>query len=142
MFSSLRIARQLDWHVLIRLAQNRCVRTAQGDDKVLDWMRRHPPVAMISLSRPAEQGRPKREVVLGVAYDVGWLRAPRTGAERHHPAQQVWCVRAYELQTGGQELEWVLLSTLPVITIEQALEQWNDPPGADQEARHFAPVSP
>ncbi|MDL2342987.1 IS4 family transposase [Deinococcus sp. MIMF12] len=122
-FSYLRIARQLDWHVLIRLAQNRCVRTAQGDDKILDWMRRHPPVSTISLSRPAEQGRPKCEVVLGIAYDVGWLYAPKNGAERHHPAQQVWCVRAYDLATGGQELEWVLLSTLPVTTIDQALEK-------------------
>ena len=122
-FSDLRIARSLRWQVVMRVAQNRCVETNEGSQRLMEWMRAKPPVTTTLL----KYRDPKTHVVtpaqLGIAFDTCQLCAPRNGPKRGFPAQRVWCIRAFDLATSGDAVEWLLVSTLPCLTVEAALER-------------------
>ncbi|WP_407543473.1 IS4 family transposase (plasmid) [Deinococcus radiomollis] len=122
-FSYLRTARSLQWQVLMRVAQNRRVETSEGPQRLMEWMRAKVPVTTTVLHVRDPQTHSIAAVRLGITFDTCHVCAPRNGPERGFPAQQVWCVRAFDLETAGEKLEWILVSTLPIETVEDALER-------------------
>lgn len=75
------------------------------------------------LALPRQGSRPARTACLGIRYAAVTLLAP-TG-HKGSPAIPVWAVYAQEQDTppGVKPLEWLLLTTLPVTSVEGAVEK-------------------
>ena len=99
-------------------------RQLQGEQARLWQTLEAQPVAGIRVMQVPRQGnRAAREAHLAIRYAAVGLLAPsgHVGA----PAIAVWAVYAQEQHapTGAKPLEWLLLTTLPVTSFEQALEK-------------------
>lgn len=120
-FGYVRQAQAQQWDVLLRVAQNRVVITPQGEsEKLLDWARSLRAQTTKSVTLRGRDGKPKREVSMKVAFSPVKLCAPQQGAERGQSPISGWVVRCWA--EGGQDLEWVLLTTVPVNNAKQAEE--------------------
>ncbi len=73
---------------------------------------------------PAEHARKARTARVALSYGPLRLLAPDK-REHELPSLDLWVVRVWELDApeGVEPLEWVLLTSLPVETVEQAWER-------------------
>jgi Transposase DNA-binding/Transposase DDE domain len=118
-FSYVRQAREHRWDVLLRVAQNRVMLTPQGEQaKLLAWARTLAAQTTKSVILRGRDGKPKREVELQLSWSTVRLCAPRFGVERGQEPIAGWVVRCWA--EGEEDLEWVLFTTVPVQTIEDA----------------------
>lgn len=122
-FEYLQDAWDAGYQTLARACQNR--RVWLDDDRtdyLLSAMRALPATARRRLHRPARGGQAAETMELSVAWQPLRIRPPRAVAKHAGPdaALEVWCVRAWNT---AAELEWILISTLPVTTAEQAFER-------------------
>lgn len=128
-------------HFVIRAAQDRCV--DERVEEVAPALKRRkrkatdPPQAHLfetvrswaacdqqDLEVPAEHERKARTARVAISYGQLRLLAPD---KREHllPSMRVWVVRVWELDApeGVEPLEWVLLTSLPVESVEPAWER-------------------
>jgi hypothetical protein len=126
MFPFFQACRSTQTHFLVRAAQNR--RVQESEDEIsysLTQARSWPSQASRPFEVPARHGRQARWTQLQLAF--GQLRLlpprhePRTGKE----PMTVWVIRVWEEQAPDAEepLEWVLLTSVPTTTLEQAWER-------------------
>jgi hypothetical protein len=109
-FGFLREATAQGWHCLIRLCQDRGVRRADGTPTRLGrWLRSLPGQAIQTIALRGRDGQPKRTVPLQLAWAPVQICPPRNGPERHGDPVAGWVLRCW-----GEELEWLLFSTLPI----------------------------
>jgi hypothetical protein len=121
-FSFLREATGLGWHCLLRLCQDRAVRHADGTPvRLRRWVQTLPVQAEQTIELRGRDGVPKRTVVLQLAWAPVQLCAPRNGPERRGPPVAGWVLRCW-----GEELEWLLFTTLPIrdAATAQRYAQW------------------
>ncbi|MGA9992920.1 MAG: IS4 family transposase [Thiobacillaceae bacterium] len=110
--------------LLVRAEHNRQVQAEQG----LLWptLEAQPISGVQMLQVPRQGSRAAREARLAIRFAPVTLAAP-TGHKREAPLR-VWAVLAQEEQapTGVKPLQWLLLTTVPVDSFEQAIEklQW------------------
>lgn len=110
-FSYLRRAQAQGWDCLVRVAQNRVVVSAEGERTYLKPLARSlTPDAQKPLTLRGRDGHPQRTVMLNIAWTPVQVYPPKSGAERHHSVQSLWCIRCWEAQSEG--LEWILLTTV------------------------------
>lgn len=106
--------------VLIRAQHNRGVvegRAAQ----LREHMRAHD-AAQITVDVPRHGKRPSRKAECEVRFGSVILRAPLLKEEE--PALQgVWFIEVREISSAKEPILWRLLTTLPLTTLEQALEK-------------------
>jgi Transposase DNA-binding/Transposase DDE domain len=121
-FRYFRQARDAGWHVLARLCHDRTI--VELDDAsgqvqhLLPHLRGLAPAAAIALApTPKTPWRPA--LTLSVAWTRVRLLAPRKGPWCKAAALECWLVRAW---ASEPELEWLLLSTLPVDTADAATD--------------------
>jgi hypothetical protein len=121
-FGSMRQARAHGYHHLLRVAQNRRVTLADGTPSHLfAAARAQPAQAHRTVQLGGRGGQPARMVELAVSWTMLTVRAPR-----HNPSQKqaaalsCWCVRAW-----AEDLEWVLLASVPVADAAAAGERLN-----------------
>jgi hypothetical protein len=128
-------------HFVIRAAQDRCVQDKV--EEVAPPLKRRkrkagdPPQAHLfemvrgwvacdqqELEVPAEHERKARTATVAMSYGQLRLLAPDK-RENQLPSILVWVVRVWELDPpeGVEPLEWVLLTSLPVQSLEQAWER-------------------
>jgi hypothetical protein len=112
-FGFLREATDLGWHCLLRLCQDRAVRLRR-------WLRTLPAPAEQTSALRGRDGVPKRTVGLRLAGAPVQLCAPRNGPERGGAPVAGWVLRCW-----GEELEWLLCTTLPIP--DAATAQWYAP---------------
>ncbi len=133
--------RQQQTHFVIRAAQDRCV--DERVEEVAPPLKRRkrkagdPPQAHLwetvrgwaacdeqDLEVPAEHARKARTARVALSFGPLRLLAPDK-REHELPSLDVWVVRVWELHApeGVEPLEWVLLTSLPVETVEQAWER-------------------
>jgi Transposase DNA-binding len=133
--------RRQQTHFVIRAAQDRCV--DERVEEVAPPLKRRkrkasdPPQAHLwetvrgwvacdeqDLEVPAEHARKARTARVALSYGPLRLLAPDK-REHELPSLDVWVVRVWELNApeGVEPLEWVLLTSLPVETVEQAWER-------------------
>jgi hypothetical protein len=106
--------------LLIRASQNRCLANGQ---KLWEAAAAAPVLGEITFTIPATQTRPAREVTQTLRAASVVLKAPR-GKGKGTPAVRVTAVLAREETPpdGVEAIEWLLLTTCPVKTFEQACE--------------------
>ena len=116
-------AQKLGIDVLARAAYDRNV---DGDqEQVFATLASAPVLAHKYLALAATPKRKARTAKLEIRACPLALHSPRNGTARGRPALALWGVWAYELDApqGVQPLDWKLLTSVPVISAEDALER-------------------
>jgi hypothetical protein len=133
--------RQQQAHFVIRAAQDRCVdehveeaapalkrrRRTAGDPPqahLFETVRSWPAADEQELEVPAEHERKARTAHVALSYAPLRLLAPDK-REDELPSLDVWVVRVWELNApeGVEPVEWVLVTSVPVESVEQAWER-------------------
>ncbi len=117
-------ATQVDF--CIRVKENRRLAAWRVDDprRLLDQARQLPARGERHLDMPAQAGQPARSAELLVSWQAVTLRSPSNepGEKRTLDA---WVVRTWEPnpRPGVKAIEWLLLTSGPVLTLQDALER-------------------
>jgi hypothetical protein len=119
-FSFLTRASALGWSCVLRSKHDRCLKSQDPTpDRLHALARSLQAGGTIDLYLRARPGKAARNVVLNLSWALFTIPAPV--GKRGTPIQ-AWCVRAWEdVPIGG--LEWILVSTDPVESIEDAREK-------------------
>jgi hypothetical protein len=133
-YSHFEQCRAMNWHCLVRLRHDRAI---GGDDHAMTSVRSLPPMAQHVVvidgsldpdeNEGTETARTKsRTFVLNVAWEYVSVKRPRGSGDDAAPSIRCHIVRAWnEPRNGEDKVEWILLSTLPVLDKEDAVERLN-----------------
>jgi hypothetical protein len=120
-------AQELDLHLLVRAARNRSV--SQPEKYLWDHLEAVPRAASLSITVPRRPGKASRIATLSVCFSPVSLLPPKH--RRGDPTLQtihLWAVYAKEEEPppGETAISWLLLTTIPVTSLAEALEklQW------------------
>jgi Druantia protein DruA/Transposase Tn5 dimerisation domain/Transposase DNA-binding len=104
--------------LLVRAEHNRRVQAEYG--YLWETLASRPVAGIRSVRLPRRSNRPARQADLEVRFAPVELRAPKTRAKQ--PNVRLWAVWALEAQgpAGVEPVEWMLLTSLPVESLEQA----------------------
>lgn len=126
-FETFATCREVGVDLVVRLAQNRRAaeghQAVQASGKLLDLVRSWPARGTKALYVRRRPQRTPRDAQLQVAFGSVSIFAPRLGDRQAEPLR-CWVVRVWEPDTPAREepIEWVLLSTVPVTDLENALQ--------------------
>jgi len=126
MFPFFQACRSAQTHFLVRAAQNRRVQESEEEiTYALTQARAFPSQASRVLELPARHGHQKRSAQLQLACGQMTLLPPRNEPRASKEPLTVWVIRVWEEQApeGEQPLEWVLLTSVPTTTLEEAWER-------------------
>lgn len=115
-------------HFLTRVAQDRCVEGEDDDEQIgrlKERIRRLPASHKQVLDLPATADRPARVATLSITWQAVSIQPPQKGASLTGQPVKAWVVRVWEETPadGVEPLEWILLTSVPVQTVEQAWER-------------------
>jgi len=127
--------RQLGCDFVVRATQDRGV-VAQQDQEPVDHAMDH--LRELARRLPAQAGRVQhvraeherkaRDAWVQISWSAIRLQPPVNGAWLEPTELEVWVIRAWEPEppAGVEPLEWILVSSVPVTSVEQAWEcvQW------------------
>lgn len=120
-------ARRNNTHFLLRAAQDRRVQLPDSSAAhLLSYARSLAPVESREIDVVPHENQSARRARLGVSWGALELQPPMRGQERSPLPLQAWIVRAAEYEPvpeGSEELEWVLISSLPIENASQAWER-------------------
>ena len=125
MFPFFQACQQTQTHFLVRAAQNRRV---QEQDAAISYLltqaRSWPSQASRPFEVPARHGHPGRSTHLQLACGPMTLLPPRQEPRTGKEPLTMWVVRVWEEQApdGEEPLEWVLLTSVPITSLEQGWE--------------------
>ena len=108
-------------HLLVRAQHDRQV--AHPQKYLWDFLAAQRPQARLQIQVPRKDGQPGRLATLAIRLAPVTLRAPCLKEDQ--PPVSLWAVEAREMRPpkGAKPICWRLLSTLPVITAEGAIEK-------------------
>ena len=126
MFPFFQACRSTQTHFLVRAAQNR--RVQQDEDGIsysLTQARFWPSQASRPFEVPAGHGHSGRSMQLQLAFGQTALLPPRHEPRASKDPITVWVIRVWEEQApeGEEPLEWILVTSAPTTTLEQAWER-------------------
>jgi hypothetical protein len=113
-------------HFLVRAAQNRRVEVREGATPYsLTQARSWPSQASRPFEVPSRHGHPGRSTQLQLACGQMTLLPPRHEPRASQDPLTVWVIRVWEEQApdGEEPMEWLLLTSVPTTTLEQAWER-------------------
>jgi hypothetical protein len=114
---------------LIRAAQDRCVQADQGEDeedeevtRLFQLVRSLPAQDSRAKDLPRLHDRPARQARLQASWAKVQVLPPKNGGALYKQTVEAWVVRVWEPEPpkGQEPLEWVLLTSVPVESVEQA----------------------
>jgi len=107
--------------LLVRAEQDRLL--AEGQGHLWEKMEREETAGFQEIRVPRQKNRPGRVARLEVRFEQVTLKPPTRKKSRSELT--LWAVWARELDVPaeGERIEWMLLTTLPVTTFEQAIEK-------------------
>jgi hypothetical protein len=126
MFPFFQACQQTKTHFLVRAAQNRRI---EHEDEEIAYSLKRTRSWSSQASRPCEiparHGHQARETQLQMAFGQMTLLPPRNEPQASQDPMSVWVVRVWEEHApdGEKPLEWVLLTSVPTTTMEQAWER-------------------
>jgi hypothetical protein len=110
--------------LLVRAEHNRAL--ANEQERLWPTLQAQPLAGTLALAVPRQGNRKARRAQLEIRFAAVSLQAPH--GHRGKPPLAVWAVLAQERAVPAEvkPLEWLLLTTVPVATVEQAVErlQW------------------
>ncbi len=108
-------------HLLVRAQHDRQV--AHPQKYLWDFLAAQRPSARLQIQVPRKDGQPGRLATLAIRWAPVTLRAPCLKEDQ--PAVDLWAVEAREVRPprGAKAICWRLLTTLPVTTVEAAIEK-------------------
>lgn len=118
-FSYIKRAQALSWNCLLRVSKDRWVVVAGKQTKLLAGLRSLEAQTTTTLIKRGRDGQSGREVKLRVAWSAITLLPPVRDKESE--AIEGYCIRVWEEKQGKDKLEWLLFTTLPISSNEQAL---------------------
>lgn len=118
-FSYIQKAKALSWDCLLRVSKDRHVVLAGEQTKLLGGIRRLGAQTTTTLMKRGRDGHPRREVNLAVAWSALTL-VPPVRDKTSEPIEG-YCIRVWEDKQGNDAIEWLLFTTLPISSNEQAL---------------------
>ena len=83
----------------------------------------------LCITVPRKKGQPPREAILSIRYDCVSLKPPKhRSKEKGLQPITLWAIWAHEQNPpkGAEPISWMLLTTIPIASFEEALEkvQW------------------
>src|SRR6266853_501093 len=126
MFPFFQACRSTQTHFLVRAAQNRRVQESEEEISYsLTQARSWPSQASRPFEVPARHGRQARSTQLQLAFGQMTLLPPRNEPRAGKDPLTVWVMRVWEENApeGEEPLEWLLLTSVPTTTLEQAWER-------------------
>src|SRR5436309_3813777 len=129
MFPFFQACRSTQTHFLVRAAQNRRVQESEEEiTYALTRARSWPSQASRPFEVPARHGHQARSTQLQLAFGQMALLPPRNEPRAGKDPVTVWVIRVWEEQApeGVEPLEWILLTSVPTTTLEQAWERVED----------------
>jgi hypothetical protein len=107
--------------LLVRAEQDRLL--AEGQGHFWEKMEREEMAGFQEIRVPRQKNRPARVARLEVRFGQVTLKPPTR--KKSHRELTLWAVwaREAEIPVEGERIEWMLLTTLPVTTFEQAVEK-------------------
>jgi hypothetical protein len=126
MFPFFQACRSTQTQFLVRAAQNRRVQESEEEITYsLTQARAFPSRANRVLELPARHGHQKRSAQLQLAFGQMTLLPPRHEPRAGKEPLTVWVIRVWEEQApeGEEPLEWLLLTSVPTTTLEEAWER-------------------
>src|SRR6266851_3303011 len=126
MFPFFQACQATQTHFLVRAAQNR--RVQKSEDEItysLTQARSWPSQASRPFEVPARHGHPGRSTQLQLSFGQMTLLPPRHEPRASKEPLTVWVIRVWEEQApeGEEPLEWILVTSVPTTTLEQAWER-------------------
>jgi len=120
-------AQELGLHLLVRAVRNRSV--PQPEKYLWDYLENVPPSCNLTIEVPRRPGKAPRNATLAVRFSPVSLLPPKH--RRRDPELQavsLWAVYAREEDppNGEAAISWLLLTSIPVTSVAEALEklQW------------------
>jgi hypothetical protein len=115
-------------HFLVRVAQDRCIDGEEDDEQIgrlKERIRSLPACQTQMLDLPATADRKARTAMLSMVWQAVNVRPPQKGASITGKPILAWVVRVWEETPpeGAEPLEWILLTSVPIQTVEQAWER-------------------
>src|SRR5215470_567551 len=126
MFPFFQACRSTQTQFLVRAAQNRRVQASKEEITYsLTQARAFPSQASRPFEVPARHGRQARSTQLQLAFGQMTLLPPRHEPRASKEPVTAWVIRVWEEQApaGEEALEWLLLTSVPTTTLEQAWER-------------------
>ncbi len=125
MFPFFQACRATQTHFLVRAFENRRIESEEEPQKyLLDEVRSWPAQASRPVQVPASHGRQARSTVVQLAFGSVTVLPPRLEKRFSKEPLEVWAIRVWEEQTpaGEEPLEWILVTSVSTMTLEQAWE--------------------
>jgi hypothetical protein len=126
MFPFFQACQATQTHFLVRAAQNRRVQESEDEisyslTQARSWLSQ----ASRPFEVPARHGRQARSTQLQLAFGQMTLLPPRHEPRAGKDPVTMWVIRVWEEQApeGEEPLEWILLTSVPTITLEHAWER-------------------
>jgi hypothetical protein len=119
-----RLARQLEVHLLVRAAWNR--RVTQPEKYLWHHLTVQPVAGYHTVEVPRRPGNKERQARLAVRFAAVTLQPPNHRYnEKDLEPVVVWAMYALEEEppVGLAPISWMLLTTIPVTTLEEAIEK-------------------
>ncbi len=126
MFELFHACRATQTHFLVRAAQNRrIVCTEPGGIYLLTCARAWPSQDYRPFEVPASHGHQARSTHLQIAWGPMQVLPPRWEPHATKEPMELWVIRVWEEEPpeGEEPLEWLLLTSVPTVTLEQAWER-------------------
>lgn len=120
-------AQELEMHLLVRAARNR--RVPQPEKYLWDHLEAMPPADHVTIEVPRRPGKASRTATLAVRFSPVSLLPPKhRRSDPALPTIPLWAVYAREEEPppGESAISWLLLTSIPVTSLAEALEklQW------------------
>lgn len=117
------LAQTLHQDVLVRGSWDR--RVAHPEGHLWAHVEAQAIAGEVTITTPRHEQTPSRTVTLTVRFTSVTLRPPKKRAHEHLPTITVWAILAQEddAPPGVTPIRWLLLTTVPTTTVEQACER-------------------
>lgn len=114
--------KQKKWDCLYRACQNRVIHIKGKKYSLMPWIRSLDIGGKKEHSLRSRDGKPARTIELKISWGEIEIQPPLVDKKAKSPIT-AWCVRCW---SEDENLEWILISTLPVLDIRSAVEkaQW------------------
>jgi hypothetical protein len=121
-FKFVDVCKEKKWDCLYRACQNRVIHVKGKKHSLMPWIRSLDVGGKKEHSIRSRDGKPARTIELKISWGEMEIQPPQIDKKAKNPIT-AWCIRCWNEE---ESLEWILISTLPVLDFRSAVEkaQW------------------